>query len=123
LVLRRPFRNFPEIFRISFATSRQPANRLGDFARYRSATNLALAERLLKEFEVEDRLGKARGSLSVARFRGSLPDLPFIKIGRSIRYDPREVEIFLASHTVNGRPESVAPKRKKRKKARQLPPG
>jgi len=79
---------------------------------------MALAERLLKEYEVEDRLGKSRGSLSVARFRGSYPDLEFIKIGRSVRYDPRKVEEFLAAHTVNGKdPEPVAPKRRKRTRA------
>tara|TARA_R110001606_G_scaffold399285_1_gene583668 strand:+ start:1948 stop:2145 length:198 start_codon:yes stop_codon:yes gene_type:complete len=35
-----------------------------------------------------------------ARSTGS-PDIPYIKIGRTVRYDPEAVDAWLVKHTVN----------------------
>ncbi len=46
------------------------------------------------------RIGIPARTMSKARSTGS-PDIPYIKIGRTVRYDPVAVDAWLAKHTFN----------------------
>jgi len=62
-------------------------------------------DRLLTEREAAQFLGVAPGTLRVARSTGPLPGriwLPFIRLGRSIRYDPHTLHQWLAARVVSG---------------------
>ncbi len=51
--------------------------------------------RLLNEFETANRLGLSVKTLRRWRWAGQ--GIPFIKLGRSVRYDPAEIEAFIAA--------------------------
>jgi hypothetical protein len=62
----------------------------------------SMAKRLWKSGHVEKLLGMGNGSgktLDSARNRGLL-DIPFIRIGKRIRFDPDAVRKWLAEHTI-----------------------
>lgn len=46
------------------------------------------------------RLNWSPKTLNKARSTGS-PDIPYIKIGRSVRYDPVVVDVWLEKHSYN----------------------
>lgn len=50
--------------------------------------------------EEADRIGTTKRRLAKARSTG-YPAIPYIKIGRSVRYDPADVDKYLAKHTFN----------------------
>lgn len=50
--------------------------------------------------EEAERLKTTAATLAKARSTGS-PKIPYIKIGKSVRYDPVAVDAYLAQHTVN----------------------
>lgn len=54
--------------------------------------------RLLREQEVAELLDVPRATLATWRSRWS-DRLPFIRLGRSIRYRPQDVEAYLAAQT------------------------
>jgi hypothetical protein len=56
---------------------------------------------LLDEKQAAIRLGVKEGTLQVWRCKKRY-DLPFIRIGRTIRYDAAEIEKFLKRNTVDG---------------------
>jgi predicted DNA-binding transcriptional regulator AlpA len=58
-----------------------------------------LPDRLLTEQQAADRLGVATGTLRVWRCTRRYP-LAWIKIGKAVRYDPREIDRFVADRTV-----------------------
>ena len=58
-----------------------------------------LLERLLNRHELEDALGLARGTMTTGTSKGRYADLPFIRVGRAIRYRPSDVRAWLAKHT------------------------
>ncbi len=53
---------------------------------------------LLNELRAAKMLGLAPNTLAQWRFSGRV-DLPFIKIGRNIRYRPDDIEKFLQRNT------------------------
>lgn len=55
---------------------------------------------LLHSKQVESILGFAAGTLAVLRCRRSPNIPPHIKVGRSVRYDPKVVQAWLAARTV-----------------------
>ncbi len=57
--------------------------------------NHANDARLLNEFETANRLGLSVKTLRRWRWAGQ--GIPFIKLGRSVRYDPAEIEAFIAA--------------------------
>lgn len=56
---------------------------------------------LVETHVIEDMLYFSRGTLAVLRCRRSPHQPPYIKFGRTIRYDPVAVKEWLASRTVN----------------------
>lgn len=56
--------------------------------------------RLLTEREAAERLGVSPGTLSNWR-SARLVKLPFLRLGRTVRYRARDIERFLDSATVN----------------------
>lgn len=58
--------------------------------------------KLLTEKEAADYLGIAPATLCVWRCTRRYP-LPFLKVGRSVRYRPEDVERFIESRTVTGK--------------------
>ena len=68
--------------------------------------------------QLAERIGLSPITLEIWRSRGSGP--PYIRIGRAIRYDLREVERWLASRAVDpDKPaEQPAPRRRRAKGAR-----
>lgn len=69
------------------------------------ATNGTATQHLLTEQQAADRLGVSAGTLRVWRCTRRYP-LPWIKIGKAVRYDPAEVEKFITDNTVT--PAAVA---------------
>ena len=61
--------------------------------------------RLMNEHEVAERLGVSPGTLRVWRCT-KRHNLPFIKLGKSVRYDVAAVEQFITASTIT--PASVA---------------
>ncbi len=62
-------------------------------------------DRLLTEREAAQFLGVAPGTLRVSRSTGPMPGriwLPYIKMGRSVRYDPATLRAWLAARVVSG---------------------
>ena len=60
-------------------------------------------DRLLTEREAAQFLGVAPGTLRVARSTGPMPGriwLPFIKLGRTVRYDADTLREWLAARVV-----------------------
>jgi len=55
--------------------------------------------RLLTNAEAAHRLGLKPDSLTVMRARGTLP-IPYHKVGRLIRYDPRDLDAWLEQQRV-----------------------
>jgi hypothetical protein len=47
-----------------------------------------------------ERIGIPTRTLAKARSVG-FPNIPYIKIGRTVRYDPVAVDVWLAKHTYN----------------------
>jgi predicted DNA-binding transcriptional regulator AlpA len=56
---------------------------------------------LLTDAQTTARLGLADGTLAVWRSRKRYP-LPYVKLGRLVRYRARDVEDFLAARTHSG---------------------
>lgn len=54
--------------------------------------------RLLDEHDLAARWKLSVKTLRNARVSGANPGIPFVKIGRSVRYRPSDVEEFEASH-------------------------
>jgi predicted DNA-binding transcriptional regulator AlpA len=54
-------------------------------------------ERLLNQKETAERLGMSEAWLERDRWAGA--KIPFIKLGRAVRYDPRVIEEVLRSRT------------------------
>ena len=66
---------------------------------------LARAKDLLNEQEAAAMLGVAPGTLSVWRSTGRY-GIPFIKVGRNVRYRPNDLDKWLATRTrANGTTE------------------
>ena len=63
-------------------------------------TTATLASPLVDEKQASDILGLAPGTLSVWRCTKRY-DLPWVKVGRSIRYRISDLERFLESRTVS----------------------
>ena len=61
---------------------------------------------LLSDAETAQILGVTRGTLAVWRCTKRYP-LPFVRIGRKIRYDRRHIENFIESRTMSGVSDSV----------------
>lgn len=62
-------------------------------------------DRLMTEREAAQFLGVAPGTLRVARSTGPMPGriwLPFIKLGRAVRYDPGTLRAWLEARVVSG---------------------
>jgi hypothetical protein len=82
-------------------------------------TELMKAGILLNEDEVESYLGKGKNTLAIARSRGN-PVLPYIRVGRSVRYDPVAIAKFIANNTVEPKPRApqrASTSRQRRRKA------
>lgn len=60
-----------------------------------------LGDALMDENELADYLGITANKLQRDRWAGT--GLPYIKIGRCVRYRRSDVEAYLASHTVTPR--------------------
>lgn len=62
---------------------------------------MSLPERLLTERRTADMLGTTPGTLTVARARGvgAFSDLPWVKIGRAVRYRLSDVLAWIDEHT------------------------
>ena len=58
---------------------------------------------LLTERQAAERLGWTPDTLRLRRFRGQEP--PYIKLGRSVRYAPEDIEAFIIRSRVNVRKE------------------
>ena len=52
-------------------------------------------EPLLSDFDVSEITGRSRSTLQKDRLRGGPDVLPFVRIGRLIRYRPQDVRYFL----------------------------
>ena len=68
-------------------------------------TDPTAPDRLLTEREAAQFLGVAPGTLRVSRSTGPMPGriwLPYIKMGRSVRYDPATLRAWLAARVVSG---------------------
>lgn len=52
---------------------------------------------LLTEDEAAARLNVQPSTLAAWRLRGH-PDLPFVRVGRCVRYRPQDIAVFIASH-------------------------
>lgn len=63
----------------------------------------ATTGRLLLDKEVADRLGQATQTLRNNRCKGI--GIPYVKIGRSIRYRAEDVEAYIRAHRID--PESA----------------
>jgi hypothetical protein len=62
----------------------------------------------MKELLIEDEVAK-RTRLKVQTLRNHrhlLKGIPYVKIGRSVRYDPEDVEAYMRSHRID--PEARA---------------
>ncbi len=57
----------------------------------------AAASTLLTEEEAAARLKVQPSTLTAWRLRGH-PDLPFVRVGRCVRYRPQDIAAFIASH-------------------------
>ena len=62
--------------------------------------SISTNRKYLNDREVEELTGIARSTLAKARCLGTL-NLPFLRIGRSIRYSAQDVINFMNSHKVN----------------------
>jgi predicted DNA-binding transcriptional regulator AlpA len=58
-----------------------------------------LTSALIDEIQAAELLGIKRGTLSVWRCTRRYP-LPYVKVGRSVKYRIEDIERFLASRTV-----------------------
>ena len=76
-------------------------------------TELMKAGNLLNEDQVETYLGKGRNTLAIARSRGN-PILPYIQVGRSIRYDPRDIAAFIDANRKRGQRKARRAENRKR---------
>lgn len=56
--------------------------------------------KLLTTKEVAERLGISEAALAIWRSTGRVR-LPFVRIGRAVRYRPSDIEEWLARQTVN----------------------
>ena len=60
-----------------------------------------MIERLLNTRQASEVLGLDYKSLSNSRTTGTGPKIPYIKIGRLVRYKLSELESYIESHTYN----------------------
>jgi hypothetical protein len=76
---------------------------------------------LWNDAQAAERLGIASGkALAVARSRRAI-DVPFIRIGKRVRYDPAAIEKWLAEHTVNpvqANQDAPVPRARRRRRLR-----
>lgn len=57
-----------------------------------------LLDTLLTPDQVAEQLNVSVGTLAVWRCNGAC-QIPYIKIGRCVRYKPRDIEAFINAHT------------------------
>ena len=63
-------------------------------------TTVIASNRLLTASETADYLGVQAQTLAVWRSAKRYPDLPYVKVGNSVRYRMADLERWLASRTV-----------------------
>lgn len=78
---------------------------------------MVIRRQLLDEFAAAALLGMSVGFLRAARCRGTLgngtPPPPYLHIGRSVRYDPADLDTWLAACRVDpGAPKAVGKRRR-----------
>jgi len=56
-------------------------------------------KRLITAYEVDEMLGRAKGTTYQQKFRGDLP-FPYVKIGSSLRFRQEDVEQYIQDNTV-----------------------
>jgi excisionase family DNA binding protein len=56
-----------------------------------------------------ERLGIKRSTLYAWAEQGTIP---YLKLGRLLRFDPDEIEVWLQDHRVEGIPEPASPRRR-----------
>ena len=64
------------------------------------ATETRINERMLNEVEAAEMLGLRPGTLNVWRSTRRV-NIPFVKIGRAVRYRMSDLHDFIAKRTVN----------------------
>lgn len=66
-----------------------------------TAAKVAAPRLLVAEPVAADMLGMSRGYLRQSRMHGSKIDAPpYVKLGRAVRYDVRDIERFIEVHRV-----------------------
>lgn len=58
----------------------------------------SLQDRLMKQVEVEEWIGMSKAWFEISRFKGT--GIPYVKIGRSVRYRASDVKRFIDDHMV-----------------------